>query len=393
MRPRDWRWRVSETERGTISDRWTLARTGARSIKQSPDGLFVLATDSLKTGDRAGGGGTGQPTGRGLPMCRQRWSITFALLLVKGGAVAEGIDVLERREAGRPAVLRACFQSRRRVLCSGGDPARALAAYDVALALQPDAVPALRQAAATAERQNELERSLSYWVRLRKLEPDDPAILLGFGRVCLKMDLLEDAEPALARAAEPEARRSRRTDTRWPPRRSASASSRRRRACSSAGREAAAGSAAAIRAGLGLYIQGRLPDAAEHLGRERPSAAGANWRPITTSRWSPEIREGCRGDRDAREAVLRRYPDHAPSCEALGGLLMNAQRYDEAETQLRKAVRAQSRIGEGELSARAAAGANGEEGRGGQTARAGKSLRKEDEATSRLQLRLLEPER
>ena len=27
------------------------------------------------------------------------------------------------------------------------------------------------------------------------LAPEDPAILLGFGRVCFKMDLLDDAEP------------------------------------------------------------------------------------------------------------------------------------------------------------------------------------------------------
>ena len=31
--------------------------------------------------------------------------------------------------------------------------------------------------------------------------PDDPEMLLGFGRVCLKMDLLDDAEPALTEAA------------------------------------------------------------------------------------------------------------------------------------------------------------------------------------------------
>ena len=33
------------------------------------------------------------------------------------------------------------------------------------------------------------------------------------------------------------------------------------------------------------------------------------------------------------QKLLQRYPDHAASCEALGGLLMTAQRYDEAERQ------------------------------------------------------------
>src|SRR5262249_18891613 len=77
-----------------------------------------------------------------------------------------------------------------------------LEAYDAALALQPASLTALRQAAAVAERQGELERSLSYWMRARKLAPDDPQILLGFGRVCLRMDLLDDAQAPLTRAAE-----------------------------------------------------------------------------------------------------------------------------------------------------------------------------------------------
>ena len=78
-----------------------------------------------------------------------------------------------------------------------GDAARALDAYDAAISLKPESMDALRQAATLAERQGELERSLSYWIRAKKLAPDDPEILLGFGRICLKMDLLDDAEPAL----------------------------------------------------------------------------------------------------------------------------------------------------------------------------------------------------
>ena len=83
-----------------------------------------------------------------------------------------------------------------------GDNARALDAYDLALTLNAASLPALRQAAAIAEKRGELERSLSYWIRARKIAADDPEVLLGFGRVCLKMDLLDDAEPALTKAAE-----------------------------------------------------------------------------------------------------------------------------------------------------------------------------------------------
>ena len=38
-------------------------------------------------------------------------------------------------------------------------------------------------------------------MRAKKVDPEDPEILLGFGRVCLRMDLLDDAEPALVKAA------------------------------------------------------------------------------------------------------------------------------------------------------------------------------------------------
>ena len=38
---------------------------------------------------------------------------------------------------------------------------------------------------------------------------------------------------------------------------------------------------------------------------------------------------------DAR-ALLQRYPDHAASCEALGGLLMSAQRFADAEARLQR---------------------------------------------------------
>ena len=90
---------------------------------------------------------------------------------------------------------------------------------------------------------------------------------------------------------------------------------------------------------------------------------------------------------------MRGFPDHAPSCEALGGLLMSAQRYDEAERQLRKAIHLNPKLGEGQLPARAAARAHGRKDEADRQLAVAKSLREEDEASSRLQLRLLDPGR
>ena len=139
--------------------------------------------------------------GRGFADAPQTATIQFARLLPQGGALAEAIEVLERSE-GEAALPLTIWPSRSagRTRCRA-IRARALEAYDLALTLQPQSIQALRQAAVVAERNNELERALSYWVRAKKGEPANPDILLGFGRVCLKMDLLEDAEPALIEAA------------------------------------------------------------------------------------------------------------------------------------------------------------------------------------------------
>ena len=93
------------------------------------------------------------------------------------------------------------------------------------------------------------------------------------------------------------------------------------------------------------------------------------------------------------EMLLQRYPEHAPSLVVLGGLLMGAERYPAAESRLREAVRlnptsARANNQLGLLLARMGKKDEAEE----QLAHA-KQLREEDDATSRLQLRLLEPDR
>ena len=193
----------SETEKGNFQRSLDLAAPVLPAFRQSPDGLMVLATNYLKTANRARAVDLVKDWTQlsGVP---QEWSIRFALLLVEADAFAEAIDVLERaRLTGPPSYELALNLGSAHLL--NEDPAKALDAYDLALTLKADSIPALRQAAALAEKQGELERALSYWMRAKKIEPDDPEILLGFGRVCLKMDLLEDAEPALIKAASSEA--------------------------------------------------------------------------------------------------------------------------------------------------------------------------------------------
>ncbi len=194
----------SETDQGNYRRSLELAHPVLAAFKLLPEGLIVLATNYLKTGDRVGALELVDHWTR-LADIPQSWSIRFALLFAEEGVASGAIEILERAKKGGPATYGLALNLAGAYLLNG-DPGKALESYDAALVLEPGALPALRQAAGIAERQGELERALSYWIRAKKIAPDDPEILLGFGGVCLKMDLLEDAEPALTRAVDLHAR-------------------------------------------------------------------------------------------------------------------------------------------------------------------------------------------
>jgi tetratricopeptide (TPR) repeat protein len=379
-----------ETQKGNYRQSLELARPVLAHLKQSPDGLFVLATDYLKTGDRAAATGLVDDW-KNLAEVPQAWTVKFALLLIKHKAVAEGIDLLERaRQTGAPSYELAFNLGGAYLL--EGEPARALDAYDAALGVQPDSLAALRQAAGIAERQNELERSLSYWMRARKITPRDPEVLLGFGRVCLKMDLLEDAETALVDAAA-----LRPGELTYQYTLAAAKVGRRQF-------EAAQGLIEGLvrtrprdpqlQYALGsiFYIQGRLSEADARLReslRLQPAQLAAHYYLALVARDKGHDAQAI----EILESVLQRYPEHAPSREALGGLLMTAERYTDAELHLRKAVTLAPKSVKANYQLGLLLARMGKKEEADRQLALAKSLREVDEATSRLQLRLLEPDR
>jgi Flp pilus assembly protein TadD len=90
------------------------------------------------------------------------------------------------------------------------------------------------------------------------------------------------------------------------------------------------------------------------------------------------------------QKLVERHPDHAASCEALGGLLMGAQRYDEAEVQLRQAVSLNPSSVKAHYQLGLLLSRMGRKEEADAQLALSKSLRKDDEENSRLQLRLLE---
>ncbi len=323
----------------------------------------------------------------------QAWSIKVALLLVNAHAVPEAISVLEQARTLGPPTYELAFNLGGAYLLQN-DLAHALDAYDLALSLRPESdagvMPALRQAAVIAERRGELERSLSYWIRAKKLAPDDPAVLLGFGRVCLKMDLLDDAEPALANAA-----RQRPDDPAYQYTLAAAKVGKKQFEAAQALLEPlvkARPGDAQLQYALGsvLYIQGKLDDAAARLResvRLQPEQLASNYYLALVARDQGRDAEAI----EILQRLLRRYPDHAASCEALGGLLMTAQRYDEAERYLRQAISRNAKSVKANYQLGLLLARTGRKEEADKQLALAKTLRTEDEASSRLQLRLLDP--
>jgi tetratricopeptide (TPR) repeat protein len=377
-------------ERGDFRRSLELAEPALAAFEQSPEGLLVLATDYLKTGDRPSAAALVEAA-KSLTDVPPGWSVRFAQLFLESGLAAEGLEVLERARKAHPSSYELAFALGGAHLVRG-DPVRALEAYDAALGVKPAAISALRQAAAVAERQGELERSLSYWMRAKKLAEDDAPILLGFGRVCLRMDLLDDAEPALEKAA-----RLRPADPAYPYTLAVVKVAKRQYEAAQGLLEPLVGKRphdAPLLYALGsvLYMQGHLTEAEKYLReslRLDPGQVASRYYLALVARDQGHEAEAI----EMLEELLRSHPDHASSCEALGGLLMNARHNAEAEQLLRKAVELNPKSVKGNYQLGLLLARTGRKEEAGQQLDLAKSLREEDDKTSRLQLRLLDPER
>jgi tetratricopeptide (TPR) repeat protein len=379
----------SEAEKGRYKQSLELATPAASELKQTPDGLLLLATDYVNTGDRDAAGRLANDWIQlnGVP---EPWAIKFGLLLAQNGAAPEAVQVLEHAKQPGHVSFELAFNLAGVYLLSN-NPKLALENYDAALNVGPTSMPALTQAAVIAEKQGELERSLSYWMRAKKLEPENPEILLGFGRVCLKMDLLDDAETSLTKAAglRPEHGGSQYL----------LASVKVGKKQFDAAREILGklvektpqDSQLHYALGSVLYLQGQLPDAAAQLtesARLQPQQVASYYYLALIARDQGREAEAI----EKLQAVLKQNPDHAPSCEALGELLMSARQYPEAENNLKNAVRLDPSSVKANYQLGLLLARMGKKEESDKQLEHARSLRAEDEKTSRLQLRLLDPD-
>jgi tetratricopeptide (TPR) repeat protein len=91
------------------------------------------------------------------------------------------------------------------------------------------------------------------------------------------------------------------------------------------------------------------------------------------------------------EKLLQRYPDHGLSHEVLGGLLVSAHRYPEAENSLENAVRLNPKSVKANYQLGLLLARMGKKSEADKHLEIANSLRADDQSNSRLQLRLLDP--
>jgi len=379
----------SETEKGKYRESLDVAKPTRAAFKQSADGLLVLATDYSKLGNREATAALAKDWSRldGVP---PDWSIKFALRLAQGGAAAEAVQLLEGVKRSSQTSYELAFNLAG-AYALNKDLAHALDSYDEALSYNPQSLPALRQAAGIAEQRGELERSLSYWMKAKKLAADDPEILLGFGRVCLKMDLLEDAEPALTKAASLRPKNPLYQYTLAAAKTGKRQFEAAEQLLQSLVRSQPNDSQLEYALGSVLYLEGHLPDAATHLEesvRLQPQQFASYYYLALVAR-----DQGNDADALQRlEKLLQQYPEHGASNEVLGELLMGARRYPEAETALRKAVQLNPKSIKANYQLGLLLARMGKKEEADKQLAMAKTLRTEDESNSRLQLRLLDPD-
>ena len=378
-----------EAEKGNYRQSLELAKPILPEMKKSPDGLMLLATDYLKTTNRAAAEDVSKDWIR-LPDIPIDWSIKFALLLGNGGLPGEAIDVLENARKASAPTYELSFNLAGLYLLNN-NPTLALDQYDAALAVRPDSLPALRQAAMIAEKQDHLERSLSYWMRAKKIEPENPETLLGFGRVCLKRDLLDDAEPALTQAAALKPEDPAYLYTLGSAKVGKKQFEGAQLIFEKLVEKKPQDSQFQYALGSVLYLEGHLTDAAAHFTesvRLQPNQLASYYYLALIARDQGNEPEAVQ----KLERVVERYPDHAASREVLGELLMSAHNYPDAESNLEKAVQLDPKSVKANYQLGLLLSRMGKKEETDKQLEYAKTLRSEDESHSRLQLRLLDPD-
>ncbi len=326
----------AESQAGNHREALELAKPIEPRLRASPDGLLHLARSYAEVGDTAGARSlVGDWSNlQGVP---RDWTVKFALTLSGGGLNRVAIDILEELTKEGLASFDVAFNLGGLYLLES-ELEEASASYELALRFDDQSLPALRQVARIAEERGELEKALSFLIRAKLEAPEDPEVLFSFGRVALRLDLIEDATAALRKtlALSPEHRAARY----WLG--------------------TAHGAARNLDAALEQYellLEHRPTDPQLHY-----AVGSVHFLKVDFENATRHLRESCRLDPDQllspyylasiaqkkgnnEEAIgmyaeiVARHPDHAPSYEGLAISQSRLRQYDEARRNFETAIR------------------------------------------------------
>jgi tetratricopeptide (TPR) repeat protein len=314
-----------------------VARPIVTQLKQSEEGILLLATNYTSLGDAA----KAKEMARSwmeLPQTTENSSIEFGLLLMNHGMAHEASEVLEKeklKSAGHPSSTLALELGQ--AYSIQGDLSQADLNFQLALALNPTCVICDQEIARVAERQDNTEKALAYMIKAKQLAPEDPEVLFEFGKICLERNLIDDALPALQKAValKPD----------HDPYVYVLASAKVARG----DRDQASllfeqllkkhPEDPVLRYAVGAvyYLQGKFTEAESYLQQSiqaQPDQIAAYYYLALTY---DSMGQGDRAVALFRD-LLKRHPDHAPAHANLGKILLRQRKYDEALAELERAV-------------------------------------------------------
>lgn len=360
-------------------------------LRGTPDGLLLLLVISLGSADKEEARGLVTDwlalNGHVPPPL----TIEFAKPLVASQLAPEAVQVIEKGRRDDPASFELIFALGGAYLASG-DSKRASGYYEQAATLNERCVLCFRQIARMAELEGETEKALSFLIKAKVLEPENPEVLFDFGRVCLERRLLRDALPALEKAVQ-----LRPDDGRYAFA-LASAYNARQRFKESLEifdrliRKKPEDPVLNHAIGYVLYSEGQDLDGAEKYLRK-------------SIRLMPQQLSGYhylgmvlfkKGDEDQALQVfhelLQRYPDDLASLEQLSKILVKKRRYDEVRQVLDRVLRLDPNSHTGHYQMALLLGRLGQKEEAEKHMRIAEQSRAEDEKKARTELYLLNPQ-
>jgi tetratricopeptide (TPR) repeat protein len=314
-----------------------LARPIMPQLLESEEAIVILASDYGALGRNDDLRNLASPWQR-LPAPSDDAALDFGTTLLVYGMKAEATRVFEDEEQRLPSrPLSSVVLRLGNAFLALGLLEQAERNLQRALSLSPDCTACYQTLAEIAERQDNSEKALAYLVAAKRRAPEDPDVLFQFGKVCLERNLVDDALPALTKAVElkPDndsygyALGSANVARGNLPNALALFNRLLQKHPNDAGLTYAIGAV--------YYLQAKYSEAEASL--KQSLAAQPNQ--IAASYYLALTYDAI-GDDDRAIPIfrdlLKNHPQHAPSYVKLGGILVRAHQYEEAQGYLERAV-------------------------------------------------------